>query len=525
MHRPRLILSTALGLSLALQASAGTVSAATEIELRPEENPATGVSSVVPVGWTDVGGGLYARGDFPQEPTLIAMQSVPLAADRVWPSILPQLGLDEIPEPTGSLGTERFHWALYRAPEPVTIAGIAMDVELALVEADGATHIVVLQAPADEFDDLREQVFVPAVEAFAVLAAEPTAGSSPAAYQSEEVTFHGGSEGVDLAGTLTLPDGTGPHPAVVLMSGSGPQDRDESLRPISAIRPFALIADALTPAGVAVLRYDDRGVGQSSGVYDEATIEELAADGAAALEYLRGRDDIDPARIGLLGHSEGGLYAAMLAARDPGIAFVVGLAAPAVDGVELIVAQNEAITRSSGAGEEEAARAAEFAAHAMPLARDGDAEGVEAALRDYIGATWDRQPEPTRALLGEREEYVESQVQSQLPALLTDWFRSILAYDPASDWQRVTAPMLGIFGGLDVQVLADQNESALRAELAAGGNEDVEILVLPDANHLFQSAETGAIQEYGTLAAEFTPDLLPAILDWVTERIGLAADA
>jgi pimeloyl-ACP methyl ester carboxylesterase len=339
------------------------------------------------------------------------------------------------------------------------------------------------------------------------------------------VTFDGGSEDVELAGTLTLPKGPGPHPAVVLMSGSGPQDRDESLRPVAAIRPFALIAEALTTAGVAVLRYDDRGVGHSTGVYAEATIEELAADGGAAVEYLRGRNDIDPARVGLLGHSEGGLYAAMLAARDPGIAFVVGLAAPAVNGVELIVAQYEAITRTSGAGEEEAARAAEFAAHAMPLARDGDAEGVEAALREYIGATWDRQPEATRALLGEREDYVDSQVRIQLPGLLTDRFRSILDYDPAPDWQQVKVPVLDFFGGRDVQVLAEQNERALWSALYAGGDHDVSIMVLPEADHLFQDSETGALGEYGTLAPEFTPALLRNLVMWVTERAGLATES
>jgi pimeloyl-ACP methyl ester carboxylesterase len=302
------------------------------------------------------------------------------------------------------------------------------------------------------------------------------------------------------------------------MSGSGAQDRDESLRPISSLKPFALIADALTSAGLAVLRYDDRGVGGSSGEYSTATIDELAADGAAALAFLRGREDIDRGRIGLLGHSEGGLYAAKLAAADPAVAFVIGLAAPALDGVSLLVSQNVAITQASGASEEEVAAAAAFAQEAMPLARDGDAEGVEAAMRAYLGTLWDLAPEAERAVMGERADFVEAQVKSRLPGLLTDWYRSILAYDPAPDWQRVSVPVLAVYAGLDVQVLADGNAAALEAALEAGGNDDVEIVTLPDANHLFQAAETGALAEYATLPPEFTPDLLPTLVDWLNEH-------
>jgi pimeloyl-ACP methyl ester carboxylesterase len=407
----------------------------------------------------------------------------------------------------------------------VTLGATTLTVELALAVDDGATHIVLLQAPVDEFAILREAVLVPALEAFAILAPEATPDPATLGYRVEEVRFPGGGPGVDLAGTLTLPEGTGPHPAVVLMSGSGAQDRDESLRPVSTLKPFALLADALTSAGLAVLRYDDRGVGGSTGDYDAATIRELAGDGAAALTYLRGRDDVDAERTGLLGHSEGGLYAAMLAAEDTGVAFVIGLAAPAVDGVSLLVAQNEAIARASGAPEEEVALATAFATQAMPAARDGDTATLEAAIRELAAGLWDRASEEERAILGTRDAFVRRQVDTQMPSLTSDWFRSILAYDPAPDWQRVTVPVLGAYGGLDVQVLPEQNASALKEALDEGGNEDVEIIVLPDANHLFQSAGSGAIAEYGTLPAEFTPDLLPTIVAWLTERAGLASDA
>jgi uncharacterized protein len=308
----------------------------------------------------------------------------------------------------------------------------------------------------------------------------------------------------------------------VLMSGSGAQDRDESMRPVSAIKPFALIADGLTSAGVAVLRYDDRGVGGSSGDYEAATVEELAGDGRAAIEYLRGRDDVDAARIGILGHSEGGLYAAMLAAEDPDIAFVVGMAAPAVNGVDLIVAQNDAIARSQGESGAEIARARASAEVAMPAARDGDRAALEASLRDYLGGLWDLQSPQDRSIIGAREPFVQRQVSSLMDRYLSDWFRSILAYDPSSDWEQVSVPVLGLFGARDVQVVTEQNAPALRAALAAGGNEDVEIVVFPDANHLFQASRTGALEEYSMLEPAFTPDFLPTLVDWVTARAGVA---
>jgi pimeloyl-ACP methyl ester carboxylesterase len=511
------ILGPAIVVLMALSTS--VTSGASEIERRVVEDPLFGVTSVVPADWQELGSGTYARGTPPQDLALVAIQSAPAPRDQLWPSLLPQFALDEVPEVTGQLESERFAWTLYRFN--VTLGDVTLAVELAMADDEGATHLVLLQSDPAGFDVLREEVLLPAIEAFAVLEPEPTPDPATLGFEAQEVSFAGGSEGVELAGTLTLPPGPGPHPAVVLMSGSGAQDRDESIRPVATIKPFALIAEALTPAGVAVLRYDDRGVGGSSGDYQAATIQELAGDGQAAIDYLRGRDDIDPARIGVIGHSEGGLYAAMLAAKDPDIAFVVGMAAPAPDGVTRIVAQNEAISRAAGQSEEEIEHARVFAAEAMPLARDGDAEGLEASVRDYFEGLWERQPDEARTILGDQEDFAQRQVESALTLYLSDWFRSFLAYDPAPDWQQVTVPVLAFFGGRDVQVPAEQNERALTAVLAAGGNHDVSTMVLPEANHLFQDAETGAVAEYGTLAAEFTPAFLPDLVGWVTERAGV----
>jgi pimeloyl-ACP methyl ester carboxylesterase len=198
------------------------------------------------------------------------------------------------------------------------------------------------------------------------------------------------------------------------------------------------------------------------------------------------------------------------------------MAAPAVDGVDLIVAQNDAILRSQGVPDEQIARARAAAETSMPAARDGDEAALEASLRDYFGQLWDGSTTDDRTIIGDREVFIERQVEGLMERYLSDWFRSFLAYDPAPDWQQVGVPVLGLFGAKDVQVVTDQNEPPLRAALAAGGNAAVEIVVFPDANHLFQSAETGAVEEYSSLAAEFTPDFLPTVVEWVTRQAGAA---
>ena len=282
------------------------------------------------------------------------------------------------------------------------------------------------------------------------------------------------------------------------------------------MKPFAILADALTSAGVGVLRYDDRGVGGSTGDYESATIAELAEDARAAIDYLETRDDIDPARIGLFGHSEGGLYSAILGASDPRVAWI-GMMAPAViDGVTLIVEQNQALLRSSGADDATVEKYAAYTAEAAPLARDGEFEALEAVIRDFHGRAWDELAPEDQVIAGDREAFIQRQVDAELLVYTSDWFRSLLAYDPASDWQQVSVPVLAIFGGKDAQVLADSNAAALRTALEAGGNEDVEIITIPDANHLFQKADTGSVGEYGKLEPVFVDGFIDAVVDWTT---------
>lgn len=488
--------------------------------------PFFGVSSQVPAGWQPLGNGRYARAGTLADPVLVAIQSAPVTIDELWPSLLPQFSLEEVPAPTATRSTAAGEWTLYRFDVASPIRDLTIG--LALAEQDGATGLVLLQSTPDEYDDLHVPVLLAAIEAYAPLTPEPTADPAAAGYSSEEVAFPGGSEGVELAATLTLPESPGPHPVAVLVSGSGGQDRDGSL-PFSSQRPFADIADALSSAGVGVLRYDDRGVGESTGTLAGATLVEIASDAAAAIDYLEGRDDVDAERVGIVGHSEGGLVAAMLGANDGRPAFLVSMAGPAVRGADVLRLQNIALLEASGLDGAFVEAYGEFVGELYPLVIMADADAARAMATGFFEDAWDLLGEETRARLGDltREDYVELQTTTIIDQMFTNqasapWIRSFLDYDPGADWARVTVPVLGLYGSRDLQVLSRQNEPVLRERLAEAGNEDVTTVVFDGANHLFQDAGTGSPTEYARLDPEFTADFLPTLVEWVVGHAGEA---
>lgn len=301
-------------------------------------------------------------------------------------------------------------------------------------------------------------------------------------YSEEEVAFASGD--VRLAGTLTLPSGPGRHPAVALLTGSGAQDRDEE---IFGFRPFRILADHLARNGIAVLRFDDRGVGGSSGSLAETTTETLAADALAAAGLLRGHARVDPKAVGLLGHSEGGLVAALAAARSPDIAFLVLLASSGVRGDRLISSQIEALLKLSGSPQEQIA---------TTLALQ---ERVYRAIRS--GEGW--------------EELAKEIPDAQLAPARSAWFRYFIDLDPAATLRQVRKPVLAIFGELDIQVPAGPNRDATVRALEEGGNRNVTVHTIPGANHLFQKATTGSPSEYPFLVKELVPGLLDLIAGWI----------
>ena len=336
-------------------------------------------------------------------------------------------------------------------------------------------------------------------------------------YREEEMTFENGD--ITLAGTLTLPEGDGPFPAVLLLTGSGLQNRDEEISLAPGYKPFRVIADTLTRQGIAVLRYDDRGVGQSGGDPAQATTIDFAADAEAAFNMLLAHPKIDPKRVGLIGHSEGGIIAAMLAARNSDVAFVIGMAPPAVNGYDFLVKQVQRMAVASGLSEEEVAQAADQQRQMLDLTVAKDWQALEDYLKQLASEQIQALSKEQQAALGDPAEVARQQIASLMKLSKSPWYQTFLTYDVGQDWAKVTVPVLALFGGLDVQVDADQNSPALKSALDKAKNSDVTVKVFPKANHLFQEAVTGSVEEYATLPTDFVPGFLDTISDWLLERV------
>lgn len=339
----------------------------------------------------------------------------------------------------------------------------------------------------------------------------PSAG---AAFRDVDVTFANGP--VTLAGTLTLPAGDGPFPALVLLTGSGAQNRDEEL---FGFKPFKIIAEHLADHGVAVLRYDDRGIGGSSGSVVTSTTEDFAGDALAAVTLLRGRADIQPRRIGLLGHSEGALAGVIAASRSDTIAFLVLLAGTTLRGDAALRGQAVDLARASGVDPAHVEKIA--AAHLRAtdaLRADAPEAEVLAAFKALARLQIEAAPEAQRKMITDPEVFIDTALAQQRPFLRSAWMRYFVNFDPAVPLSRVTCPMLAVFGGKDMQVPPASNRPPLDAAVARSGNRDVTIKVYPEANHLFIPATTGSPMEYPTLEKRFVPGLLDDLTAWIRER-------
>jgi len=327
----------------------------------------------------------------------------------------------------------------------------------------------------------------------------PQVPVKPYPYREEEVSYENKVQNVTLAATLTIPRGAGPFPGVVLITGSGPQDRDESLL---GHKPFLILADYLTRHGIAVLRADDRGTGKSTGDFSKATSADFATDAEAGIQYLKTRKEVNPQKIGLVGHSEGGMIAPMVAARNKDVAFIVMMAGTGVPGDQVIVAQGEAIQVAMGKPAEEAAKSAAKERAMMALIEtEKDQALLEQELREKMSG-----------------ELPEGQIGAQIKEVTSPWFHYFLTYDPATALRKVRCPVLAINGSLDKQVLPAQNLPAIRKALEEGGNTHFEIDELPGLNHLFQTAKTGAPAEYSQIEETMSPVVLDKIAGWVLRQ-------
>lgn len=354
-----------------------------------------------------------------------------------------------------------------------TLAGV--------VEQGGSTLPLTLKRQAGLLDYRRPQDPVP-----------------PFPYHTLDVTFASDAPGVMLAGTLTWPEGPGPFATVVLITGSGPQDRNEELLDH---RPFLVLADALARANVAVLRYDDRGVGKSTGDFAAATTLDFAADVRGAVHYLGSQTTFPVASVGLVGHSEGGLIAPIVADGNADVSFLVLLAGPSVDGASIILSQGRAIAAADGAtpAELDATEAQQRATFTCLEDPEAPLAGVDACLREVLASQGVSEPDLAPLL---------AQIESP-------WMRWFLNYDPAPVLRRTQIPVLALNGSLDLQVLASLNVPVMEAAFQEAGNERASVSEVPGLNHLFQHAVTGSPSEYGLIPETMAPEVLTQIADWI----------
>lgn len=332
---------------------------------------------------------------------------------------------------------------------------------------------------------------------------EDAINAGPAPYVQREVRFSNFAGHNQLSGTLSLPNGEGPFPAVVLVSGTGHNTRDED---VWGHKVFLVLADALNRKGFSVLRYDKRGVGGSSGDYDAATTADFASDAEAAVAWLKNQAEIDANRVGVLGHSEGGIIAPAVAAADKSVAFVVMIAGPCIRGDKLFVLQSAMTAKAYGAPDDYIARRKIFdqELYSAILSAPSESAAVDRAK--------------ARVARGVADKIVDAQEAETLTKDdTTPWERYFLAYDPAPTLARLTVPVLALNGSLDVQVPAKENLAAAREALKK--NPKGTAMELTGMNHLLQDAKTGAPSEYNDIEETMSPVALKIITDWLSTNV------
>lgn len=365
----------------------------------------------------------------------------------------------------------------------------------------------------------------------ATVLVRPQEPKPPFPYKAVDISVENPkAEKVKLAGTLTLPEGKGPFKAVILISGSGPQNRDEE---ILGHKPFWVIADYLTRQGVAVLRFDDRGVAKSTGNFAQATTADFATDVEALFNYLKTRPEIDPKRIGLMGHSEGGLIAPMVAAACPDIGFIVLLAGPGTRGDVILRGQRSLISKANHISDKANAQSEKILEKLVAILREEkDEKATREKMMGLIEEVLKQMSEEDRAevskqlaaagfsgdeakLRSKQDDFIRNQFKASIERMNNPWFRYFVEYDPQPTLKQVKCPVLAVNGELDLQVPCQENLKAIADAVKAGGNHNVTTKAFPKLNHLFQKTETGNPAEYGHIEETFSPEVLQFIGDWI----------
>tara|TARA_R110000868_G_scaffold46609_10_gene153795 strand:+ start:328 stop:1425 length:1098 start_codon:yes stop_codon:yes gene_type:complete len=342
----------------------------------------------------------------------------------------------------------------------------------------------------------------------------PQEPKGPFNYSSENIHFTNyKADSIKLAGTLTIPENKEKPPVAILVSGSGPQNRNSELKPFNH-SPFLVLSDYLTTHGIAVLRYDDRGIAESEGHYKTATSFDFASDVEAAIAYLKTRTDIDTDKIGLIGHSEGGLIAPIVASRNKDVAFAVLLAGTGVNGAIVLETQSRRAGEIAGVSKLQLDENEKLTTIIYGIIKSETNEGIikskiTKSLNDY------KVNNPNSPLA----PYItDAMIQQQLAIIKSEWLLNFIRTDPKDFLKKTTCPVLALNGSKDFQVLPKMNLEGIKNALEVAGNKDVTIMELEGLNHLFQTAETGSLQEYSNIEETFSPVALEIIKDWILER-------
>jgi pimeloyl-ACP methyl ester carboxylesterase len=347
----------------------------------------------------------------------------------------------------------------------------------------------------------------------------PQTPKPPFAYTSEDVVYHHPAKSIQYGATVTIPNGAGPFPAMILITGSGPQNRDEELL---GHKPFAVLADYLTKQGYVVLRVDDRGIGQTTGKMDSATSRDFAEDVKVGLDYLKGRQEVEKTKIGMLGHSEGGMIAQIVAAERPDVAFVISLAGPGQKIDELMLEQNKAVMLAAGTPNEAVDEYLKLYKSLLPAIVYAPSDSTAKLAATVLFGQWMKAaPRKTVVMTTgvTSEKDIPNFVNRFTETLRSPWFTYFLQYDPGPFIRKMKAAVLVLNGEKDIQVASKPNLDGWRASLAKSGVKKYDIVELEGLNHLFQHCTTCTIAEYGQLEETFAPEALEAIGLWLKANV------
>lgn len=329
----------------------------------------------------------------------------------------------------------------------------------------------------------------------------------PYPYKEEEITFRNGDADITLSGTLTLPFKSGKYPVVILISGSGPQDRDETFY---KHKPFLVLSDYLTSHGIGVLRYDDRGVGKSTGDHSSATTRDLASDVLSAIEYLKSRKDCS--QIGLIGHSEGAIIAPMVTNLNKNVSFIVMLGGTGIPGSEVALYLAK---KTRGFSVQDESKYEEAIRNAIKIAASDEDLGE---IKRDLKVHYYESIVPMLKLLINSDIKIEEIITSLIETRTSPWNRYFYNYNPAKELEKVTCPILALNGSKDTQVQSKINQEGMRKALTKGHNKDFSIYEIPNVNHLFQECESGEMDEYSTIQHTIAPSVLKQVSDWILDH-------